>query len=225
MTSRLFVCLAALLLAGCTIGYRHSRHTGSLSREIGELDIAGSGNTAQLATTFDFRYARFLLPFEVGRRKLTYQAADGGRDTQDLIRERRLYRLDVPVLSLYDVNKGGFGGYPGLMRHRHSLELWVSGETNLQTDNEWWLDLSVVFYKYNGVAFLASFGGGALPFDAATPRAGTRFPAVWRGNAPMFGGGLAITVTSGEFALDAFEYLLGIDKRHRTRAERQNPGR
>jgi hypothetical protein len=225
MNARHVACFCVLALSGCTIGYRHTRHVGKISRDIGELDINGSGNTMDIAATFDFRYARLLLPFEVGRHKLVFTADDGGKDTLDLVRERRLYRLDVPVLSLYDVKTKGFGGYPGLMRHRESLELWVSGESNLQNDNEWWIDLSLAFYKYNGVGVRLFFGAGALPFDAATPRPGTRFPALWNGNAPTIGGGLSITVTSGEFALDAFEYLAGIDKKHRERAERQNPGR
>lgn len=225
MTARVVVCLVVTLLTGCTLGYRHTRHAGTLSREHGDLDITGSGNTANIALTFDFRYARLLLPFEVGRRQLVFKANDGGKDTLDLIRERRIYRLDVPVLSLYDVKTRGFGGYPGLMRHRESLEIWIGGETDLANDTEWWLDLGLVFYNYNGVGVGIYGGAGSLPFDAATPRAGTRFPALWHGNAPMFGAGVSITVTSGEFALDAFEYLLGIDKAHRTRSEKQNPGR
>lgn len=218
------IALLAITTAGCTIGYRHTRHFGSIDRNIGELAIEGSGNTADLAATFDFRYFRFLMPFEAGRRELVFTADNDGKDTLDLIRERRFYRLDVPVLSVWDFESRDFGGYPGLMRHRRSLEFWIGGETDLRVENEWWADLSFAYYVYNGVGFRLFVGGGALPFAAATPRPGTRFPAVWRGNAPTFGAGLSVTVTTGEFALDALYYLAGIDKRHRDRAAKQNPG-
>ena len=214
----------ALLLAGCTLGYRHTRHTGSIKRNIGELDIGGSGNTADLSATFDFRYFRLLIPFEAGRRMLEFTADDGGRDTIDLVRERRYYRLDVPVVSLWDFKNEGFGGYPGLLRHRHTFDVWVSGETNLHVDHEWWIDLGLAYYRYNGIGVRLFFGAGAVPFDAATPRPGTRFPAIWHGDAPTIGGGLTVTITAGEFALDLFQYLAGVDRTHRNRANRQNPG-
>lgn len=224
MIHRAAVVLLVLLLAGCTIGYRHTRHAGSINRSPGKLDIEGSGNTADLAITLDFRFLRASLPFEAGRRQLEFIAPNGRKDTLDLIRERRLYRLDVPVLSLWDFEERAFGGYPGLMRHRHSLELWVTGETDMRTENEWWVDLGLTYYRYAHVGFRIFFGAGALPFDAATPVMGTRFPTIWRGNAPTFGGGLSVIITTGEFGLDALLYLAGVDKTHRNRAKRQNPG-
>lgn len=217
--------LFAVLLSGCTLGYRHTRHVGTITDHPGELDVQGAGNTADLGVAFDFRYFRFGMPFEGGRHQLEFTAPDGGKDTLDLIRERRFYRLEVPLLSLWNFDGGGFGGYPGLLRHRHTVDLWISGESDLRTEHQWWVDLSLVLYRYNGVGFRFFFGGGGLPVDAATPRPGTRFPAVWHGTAPMIGAGLAITVMTGEYALDALEYLIGVDKRHRERAERQNPGR
>lgn len=216
---------AVACLSGCTLGYRHAAHSGTLTNSLGEAKVSGAGDEIDLAVTADFRYVRLMLPIEVSRHKLAFDAYDGGRDTGDLIRERRRYRLEVPFLSLYNFDTGGFGGYPGALRHRHTIDLWVGAETDMLRQIEWWVDLGASLYKHGGIGFSIFGGVGSMPVAAATPVAGSRFPTLWEGRTVSFSGGAAVTITSGEFALGALEYLLGMDKRHRDRVQRQNPGR
>lgn len=217
----LIVGALTVFLTGCSVGYRHTAHGSTMTRDDGrELDIRGKGDAAQLYASIDFRYFRFGVPFDVGRRRLFLEDQEGNKDQLDLIRERRIFRLDVPVLSLRDLEEKQFGGYPGLMRHRHSIELWISGESDLATEHEWWADIGIVYYKYNGIGLRAYGGVGSLPFTASTPVQGTRFPRIWEGRAPMFGAGIELTVTAGEFGLDVLHFLLGIDREHRERSRK-----
>lgn len=210
-----------VLLSGCTFGYRHTRHSSTVAREDGrELEVDGQGHTVNLGATFDFRYFRFSMPFGAIYRLLYFEDEEGGRDRQDIVQERRFYRLDVPVLSLWDMKDGGGIGYPGTMPKRRSLELWISAETDLLKEYEWWVDAGLVYYKYNGIGLRLYFGGGAVPYHAATPQPGSRFPIIWEGHAPMFGAGLELTFTAGEYGLEVIDYLVGIDKRHRERSRR-----
>lgn len=221
-TRRLPLLLIVFLLCGCSIGYRYTGHHSTYTRDDGRsIDIRGNSNVGQLTAAFDFRYVRLMVPFEGGRRIMRFEDDRGNPDTIELIRERRFYRLDVPLLSLWDLEHKQFGGYIGSMRHRKSLELWVSGESNLSADDhEWWADVGFVRYAYNGVGIRVYGGVGGIPFDAATPRPNTRFPAIWRGNAPMFGGGIEFIFTTGEYGLDVVELLLGLDRRHRERSRK-----
>lgn len=217
MMHRLLVLLLVAACTGCSIGYRHTVHASKFTRDDGRVaQISGASDTAYLGATFDFRYARVLVPYEFGRRQIfVTEQEDGYRDEIDLIRERRFYRLDIPVLSLWDFDEKSFGGYPGLLRHRNTVDVWLSGETDFMIRNEWWADISVALYRYGKVGFRLYGGGGALPFDAATPQAGTRFPRLWKGQAPYFGGGLEVILTTGEYGLDAFEWIADMDKRDR----------
>jgi len=209
-----------LVVSGCTLSYRHTRHASTHTREDGrQLEIEGQGNAAHLGATFDFRYFRFSMPFEASYRVLNFRDESGSQDRQDIVHERRFYRLDVPVLSMWDLNDGGIG-YPGVMRHRRSLEFWISAESDFMTEHEWWVDGGLVYYSYNGVGLRLHVGTGGVPFRAATPQRTSRFPILWDGQAPMFGAGLEITFTSGEYGLEVVEYLIGIDKRHRDRSRR-----
>lgn len=221
--TRALVLLCSVCAAGCTVGYRHAVHSGTLTNPSGEAQISGAGDDIDLSVTLDFRYARLMLPVEVSRHKLTYEAFDGGRSTGDLIRERRLYRVEVPLLSFYDFDKGGFGGYPGALRHRHTVDLWIGAESDLLRSIEWWVDLGVSLYKHGGLGFSVFGGLGSLPVSTSTPMQGSRFPRLWDGRTVSFSGGAAVTITSGEFALGALEYLLKMDKRHRERVVRGTP--
>jgi hypothetical protein len=219
--STLILLLVVVVVSGCSIGYRYTGHHSTFTRDDGrELEIRGSSHSGHLAASFDFRYFRLMVPFEGGRRVIRVRDDEGNPDTIELIRERRFYRLDVPLVSLWDLENKQFGGYPGSMRHRKSLELWLSGESNAQIDHEWWVDLSFVRYAYNGVGIKVYGGAGAVPFDAATPVQGTRFPRLWHGNAPMFGAGIEFIFFTGEYGLDVVEYLLGLDRDHRERSRK-----
>ncbi len=212
--------LFAVIASGCTVGYRYTRHDYTFQRDDGrEIEISGPGHNLRLGAVFDFRYFRLGIPFEANYRHLRFMDENGNDDRDELIRERRLWRLDVPVFSVWDIKDGGVG-YPGKMRHRESLEIWLGAESDFMKLHEWWFDIGLAYYRYNGVGTRLYFGAGSAPFRATTRMPGSLNPYVWEGNSPMFGFGLEGTFTAGEFALDAIEYLLGMDKRHRDRSRR-----
>ena len=219
----LVVVLAALLplgAAGCTYGYRYT-NLGSTHTEQGRsVDVQGHAHTFLAGVVLDFRYARLGIPFEGLVVDLELEDELGGVDTLEDYDEMRSYRLDVPLLTIFDLEHDVWWRYPGAIRHREGIELWGSAMSNLKERHHWWADLSVAYYNYNGLGARLFAGYGELPFRASTHGVGPAFPLRWEGQAGGWGGGVEVTLTTGEYALEALEWLLDRDREERREFDR-----
>lgn len=222
------VALCAWLLSGCVVG----GSIGTLRAvdvtnpvDSGTADIDVSRNNLTLGTVFDFRAVRFVTALEMIERTRT---VDGVR-AQSLDRvsledydERRVMRLDIPLLSLWDFNPENPGPfrYPGLLDHRHTLDVWLRGGThNLALDEGGFVGGALVWYKSGAIAV-------SLTADYVTEDTGVR-ALQESGAATNFDGfadgwvvGFEVTLAAGEYALDIFKIFLDYDKRGRSRWNR-----
>ncbi len=190
-----------------------------LSEETADISLERQHFT--LGTIFDFRAARLLVTLETltldPSLKFTGRALASPTATRQLALERRVFRVDAPVLSFWDFeNKESFG-YPGVMKHRNSLDLWLRG--GLTNDGESHsLGGAVGWYE-------ARFLGAYLAVDywtEPTSVQGLDGPIIstYAGNTSGWVVSLEVNLAAGEYALDAIDWLWAMDKKVRAKRRR-----
>lgn len=216
----LTLALLALCAGGCTYGYRYT-NLGSTHTEDGRsVDVQGDAHAFLAGVVLDFRYFRLGVPFEGVVASFELEDELGGIDRFEDYDEMRSYRLDVPLLTIFDLDEDVWWRYPGVIRHRQGIELWASASSNLSRRHHWFADLSVAYYDYNGLGVRLFGGWGEIPFRASTQGVGPEFPLRWEGQAGGFGGGLEVTLTTGEYALEALKWLIDRDREERREFDR-----
>lgn len=200
-----------LFFAGCTLGYRYHQVEDSAQSRAGMSgQISGQGHTVELGVVLDFRYMRLILPYLGADYELELSASDGGKATQSTLTEKRGLRLDLPVLSLWEAKSGWDLGYPGVMPHRESVELWLSATGRMTRPLLGYADLGLVYYHHNLVALRAFGGWGVAPFEETSSRFGADGMQYerWEHAAGGFSGGVEITLGAGEQALDFLMFFM-----------------
>lgn len=210
-----------MFLTGCTLGYRRNQYNTTVTRDTGpSLEVKGHADNVEVMLTADFRYFRLGVPFEGGRTVLKFEADNGSTDRSETVRERRFFRLDAPILSVFQAEQGWGLWYPGVLEKRSSLELWVNVEADFLQRGHRWADLGVMWYRYNSVGFKIYGGIGSEAFRASTT-ADEGFVRVWDNRALNWGVGVEITVTAGEYFLQFLKFLGKVDDRHQKRIKRR----
>ncbi|MFP4597512.1 MAG: hypothetical protein ACLFVJ_04620 [Persicimonas sp.] len=212
-----FACISLVALAlavlvgsaGCTVGYRYHHLNSTLANDTGaSAQVDGSGHTVEMGIVLDFRYVRLISAYLFPTYEFDVDDNLGGSGYHYSQQETRGFRLDVPLLSVW--NEEGGLDYPGTMVHRKSVELWGSVSGRPETIPLWWADLGMVYYHHNGVALRAFGGWGGAPFDGNTSRMGaerTQFE-FWETTANGYTAGFEITLASGEHALDFVKFFV-----------------
>lgn len=203
---------------GCLIGVRGHQFTGTVT-DHGEIaDVEGSAQGMELGIVADFRYFRLALPFEGIEAKITGTGREGGRFVAEGYSEFRALRLDVPLLSIRDFEKGQWLKYPGTMVHRQSLEIWWTGAMEPTRNPYWWTDVGITYYHHNLVAVRLFGGYTQYPFSELMRGViidNVQQTRRWEGRAPGLSFGLEVTLFAGEHGLDFLKYMLDEDRRQR----------
>lgn len=207
--------LAMVALSGCTIGYRYHNVDSQITNAAGaNAQVVGSGHMVELGVVLDFRFFRLVAPFMGSTYDIDIRDDAGGHDHRAVTDEVRGFRLDVPVLSVWNGDDGFSPGYPGLMEHRQSVELWLSGTGHLTKPPQWYADVGVVYYHHDLVAVRAFGGWGGVPYDGQTARFGPGGADYnfWKASPTGFTGGVEVTLGAGEQALDFIKFFIGNQK-------------
>ncbi len=215
--------LAGWMSWGCIVGAHHQRMNATVDADGAAADVEGTVESVDLGLVADFRYLRLGFPFEGQRRRIAVDIQDGGRFEVDQVVEMRALRLDVPVWSFRDFSEEPSGHrYPGLMRQRESLELWVSGSVGVSPINPGTASVGLVYYRYG--AFAARLYGGASfnPFEGLDRSSidGVQHNQRRSGYAPGIIIGLEMTLAAGEYALELAQFILELDRDSRDSADR-----
>ena len=205
--------------AGCIAGVHHHRISSTFEHEGDAGSASGQINSVDLGVVADFRYARLAFPFEGHRREFRLEGQSGNVFSINEVVEMRTLRVDVPLLSLWDLSSEPTGKrYPGSMKKRTGVELWVSGSVGAVPDHPFTATAGLVYYKYGGFAVRLFAGASMIPYDGVSRTidadGGEHFR---RRNGHVQGmlGGLEVTMAAGEYALELIQYILDFDKRSR----------
>jgi hypothetical protein len=184
-----------------------------------KADVAVGRSAATQGAAFDFRFFRVESTLESLERvtgvEVTPSATTQGDKTSHA--ERKVWRLAVPLVSLWDFEHDEALGYPGLMKHRNSVDLWLRGATpDFDLSRGWSFGGALGWYW-------ADHLGAALTVDVWTEptHAVALLPSGvmvdFRGEAwgPVVG--VELVLPAGEYALDIFEALLALDQKLRDR--------
>jgi hypothetical protein len=201
--------------SGCTIGYRYHHVDSAVTSAAGTSGrVEGGGHMVELGVVLDFRYLRLILPYLGANYELELSAGEGSGGRQSSMMEKRGIRLDVPVLSLWNGENGWEAGYPGVMEHRESVELWLSGTGRFSRPGLGFADLGLVYYHHDLVAVRAFGGWGAAPFERNSTSfgpGGLRYE-YWEESVGGPTAGVELTVGAGEQALDFIKFFVGNQK-------------
>lgn len=171
-------------------------------------------NSVDLGLVADFRYFRLAVPFEGQSRKLRTSGAGGTFSIEEVV-ENRTLRLDVPLLVLRDFSKEPSGQrYPGGMRRRNNLELWVSGSVGMAPIQPVTATVGLTYYRYGALAVKLFAGGSLTPFEG-TARViddGREINRRVQGYGPGLVIGLEVTLAAGEYGLEMLQFLLDADR-------------
>ena len=208
-----FLVAVSALTSGCIVG-------GSVS-QLQTDDIGSSGvpvtsvierESMVVGSAFDFRAVRLvsaldmrtLSPKPETRSTLVKKSskADYG--------ELRMMRLDLPLLSLWDFESGGVG-YPGVLPHRHTIDVWARGGTsNADGDYELFYGGALTYYRAGGIAVTLTADRWGLETEVTTLE--NIGQVVHQGDATGWAFGIEVTLFAGEYALDIFSDLWALDK-------------
>ena len=217
--------LSILLFCGCSVGYRNVIHSSDIVREDGRsLQVRGESQSGIVNVNADFRFARFSLPIELGTNSWDLLADDGGSIKDTALRERQFYRLDAPVLSIYQIGNGLAIKYPGLLSERKSIEFWIGGEMDFQKNGHRWVDFGLMYYHF-GLVGVRLYGGMGSEYLRTTTKADNKSTLFWEGSAWGYGAGIEITVAPGEYFLNFLEFLWEKDQTHQRRLKYRRYGR
>lgn len=215
---RLLPILLTTVLTGCIAGgsagtLQTGALTGTVPGETADVSVARRGYV--VGTAFDFRAVRFVSSLEMVQREPSANWSAGVTPDQTSMdptyNERRVLRLDVPLLTLWNLEGGGLG-YPGIMPHRHTIDLWARGGSSdiLQLDDGGFGGAALTYYQSGGFAV-------SLTVDRWTEPTRVRGIApdgyhTYSGDAGGWVVGLEVTLGAGEYALDAYDWLMDRDR-------------
>ncbi len=206
-----------LLCSSCALSYRHHTFNSQIEEGGTTLNVDGSADVYHMGVVIDFLYGRLILPFEILQRTLDFTDSEGGVAGRDTSVEQRAYRLEVPVLSIWNHKEGFAVNYPGMLRKRQSFEIWLGADSDLLKANvRWFADIGVTYYHYNIGAVRLFAGYGQTEYSVSTQGIGPQFPNTWGGDLGSWAIGGSITIFAGEYALEFFEYILDLDEKHRS---------
>ena len=218
--TRLLIGVLLVAQTACTVGYRRAMYNTTVTRDDGRsVKVTGSSDIVNVMLTADFKYFRLSTPFEGSSTEWTFESDEGGRDSDEFVRERRFLRLDAPIVSVFRPEVGWGVWYPGALKKRKSLELWANVEGSFAEDGHRWADLGIMYYHYNSVGMRIYGGIGSEAFRASTPTPGS-FARIWDERAVHWGVGIEFTLTAGEYFWELLEYFAGVDRRHQKRIKR-----
>jgi len=206
----LITLLIVLNMSACAVSGRHQWITGSSE----DAHVEGSVDSVGSSIVADFRVLRVQYPVTFQRGSVRYFDDATGKAEKQIDRTERWFQLDVPLLSLWDFKEHQALGYPGLMKRRRSLEIWVTGSSNLKEGFPFNIAAGPVYYQYRHFAVGALFGWGSAPFASGLQGVGEGYPNAISGRHEGFWIGLDMTLFAGEFALELWDYLMESDSRH-----------
>lgn len=211
------MCLVAAISPGCVM----SGHLGNLDAsgvtnpvDQDTLDLSVERRSFAFGSVFDFRAARIVASLEMVTREpkvqLTNNQVLDPTTTGSRYEERRVLRLDVPALTLWEFREKRLG-YPGLIPHRQSLDLWArAGTSDLQGDQGGFLGGALTYYHTGRVAISLTVDRWSEPSDIrALSASGTN--RTFEDDVAGWVVGFEVTLAAGEYALDILDTLLGID--------------
>lgn len=200
------------------LGVRHHHAADAASYQQSTVDMTGSAQAVELGATADFRYFRLSVPFQGFSLRLDIEPqSDFIASDVSETREFSAWRLDLPILSLWNAEMPGIH-YPGQLIHRHSLELWFTGAVEPTRHPYWSTDVGLTYYRHNNLAVRLYAGYAQIPFRTRMEHL-TDSPQYimqsWDTKTGSFLVGLEVTLSAGEHALDFLLFLLDEDKRQR----------
>ncbi len=211
------ILLLALVASGCIAG----GSAGTL--QTGPLQGVRAGETADVSverrgyvvgTAFDFRAVRVVSSLEMVQRERAATWSPGITTDRSSVeakyQERRVMRLDVPLLTLWNLKGGGLG-YPGILPNRHTIDLWARGGTSdiLQFDNGGFGGAALTYYRAGSFAVSLTVDRWSEPTSVRGLNA--EGYQTYEGDAGGWVMGLEVTLAAGEYALTAFEWLVDRD--------------
>ena len=217
MWVRILLFILSTFLCGCIAGgSAGTLQTGTLTStapgETADISVARRGYV--IGTAFDFRAVRFVSTLEMVQRERAAAWSSGVTTDRSSVeatyQERRMLRLDVPLLTLWNLETGGLG-YPGLLPRRHSIDLWARGGTSdiLQLDNGGFGGAALTYYRSGSVAVSLTADRWSEP--TSIRGLGQDGYHTYTGDAGGWVLGLEVTVGAGEYALDALEWMMDRD--------------
>lgn len=219
----LVVGLAGWMNFGCIAGVHHHQMDTTVVHEGDTLEVSGTVDSVDLGITADFRYLRIGMPFEGHRRQIDVDTRGGSSFQIDRVVELRALRVDVPVFSFADFSEEPSGlRYPGMMRRRESLELWLSGSVGVNPIHTATASAGLAYYRYGGLAVRLYGGLSANPFEGSERGIAEGSSTVHHrsGYAPGWMAGLEVTLAAGEYALELVQFILDWDERSRDAIDR-----
>ncbi len=210
------------MCSGCIAGMHHHRVEGGFGPGGADGTVSGTVNSVDLGGVADFRYLRLAVPFEGQRRDLQVSGDAGVFSLQEVV-ENRTLRLDVPLFSLKDFSDEPEGlRYPGRMRRRESLELWISGSAGMTPIHPFTATASLVYYRYGMFAVRAYGGASMTPFEGRARSVVDGAEQIGRvqGYGPGLVIGVEVTLAAGEYALELVEFIVDADRSARRATRR-----
>lgn len=215
----LFSALAAIFFT-CSCAFHGSvQSVNGVSEQ-----VSVDGHIEKYATSIvaDFRVLRLQMPLLFERGEIAYLDEASGRGVRKIDRTSRTYRLDLPVLTIWDFDQKAWFRYPGLLEKRTSLDIWLMGQSNFSQDWPWMAGAGVSYYQYKGIAAGVWGGWSTEPFRDGIEGIGPQYPQTITGRHEGFWVGVEVTLFAGEFALELWDYLVAKDEKHRELFGRQS---
>ena len=121
-----------------------------------------------------------------------------------------MFRLDLPLVSVYDFDSAGLG-YPGTLPQRNTIDVWLrGGASNAQGGYELFYGGALTYYNAGLVA--VSLTADHLGASAEVTTLEDAGLVIHQGDATGWALGIEVTLFAGEHALDIFSDLWSLDK-------------
>ncbi|MEO1268720.1 MAG: hypothetical protein AAFX99_11525 [Myxococcota bacterium] len=221
--------MAAMLVVLAAPGCIVAGNVGTLNSETfqtpaGPATVEYERQSMVLGTAFDFRVLRLVsaLDMQILNPTSSRGELDPQSDDQDYT-ERSMYRLDVPVLSLWDFDRSGLT-YPGMARHRHSIEVWGrAGVARNSSGYDPFYGGALTYYRANAFAVAITADYWTLPAEVRVFQNENGALNTLQGQATGWVIGFEVTLFAGEHALDIATSILEVERRTRGRHDRLRP--
>lgn len=205
--------MLAIVCSGCTLGYQQLRYSDVNQTGGQQLEASGSTTDFSLGIVLDFRAVRVGIPVQARIQEQYFETPEGFGQRRDNYVEKRVLKFDLPLFSIYDFEKRRPGGWPGMLKNRQSLELWLSADLEpVRSNPSYFPNIGLVYYHRDVIGVRLYGGIGSLHYQSSEPGPGG---SRWEGRMTGPGGGIEFTITAGEYALDFVRWVLDIDKGHR----------